>query len=487
MPSVSPSGNTPTGSTTNSSREHSSSAFRESTEFRVNSAAQRSLSQNQTDDSYSSSGYQELKVKLDLLEEQFKKIDDTYTTKSGCDLTDQAENFQSCLLNHLVDGVLKHSKDIKSTESRESETTKTGPEKIANLLEGVVISSINIWQLNSGIDRDFDLVRDFDYIKIGSLIDNLVRLNSNYSLFDNEVKLLLDVQDIQKRLTYAQSQQFDDLSTPNSSRSQIQKQGRSDSIDSGCSVDSNLAKRAENFRNQHAHVKQPLANDNKLEGDKRVAISQLCKLVGEAPVVVLGEGDHGEFALDSIITDSKLPEQLYNAGLRTVVAEHVYPEHVKEIDKLDCSRVFKHLSEKAFGNQSKALNYLQFLRVCIQNGINVLAADTKEIYRPPGSINRYNETDRIELLNENIVSLHNTHKEEGKMLVILGAAHSNSLNAKASRAQMPEEIKPKYDTPGVSQIIPSAREMIVITKRSSEAAEIPLHSIGEGVVFKIEV
>ena len=305
-----------------------------------------------------------------------------------------------------------------------------------------------------------------------------------------EVWLLLDVQDVQKLTSSTLSQQGSDRYTLNSGRSSSQKLVRRDSSDSSKSVDSNIAKQAEEFRAQYLSREKLTPNNNKAEGDLLEANRSLIALIAKAPVVVLGEGDHDEYALDSMIADPKLPEQLFKAGVRTVVAEHIYPEHLTEICKPNCSRVIDHLSKKAFRSQAKVLNYLQFLRLCISNDIEVIPADTKEIYRPSSiDINTYGLTHRLELLNANIVNLHQQNGGKGKMLIILGAAHSNSLNAVASRAQMPGDNKPSYTTPGVTDIIPNAQEMIVVTKRSTEemANRINLFSIGDGFVFQVKV
>ena len=75
------------------------------------------------------------------------------------------------------------------------------------------------------------------------------------------------------------------------------------------------------------------------------------------------------------------------------------------------------------------------------------------------------------------------------MLIILGAAHSNSFNAKASRALLPKEKKPEYLTPGITDVIENAQEIILVQKRSEMEKEqrIPLSCIREGVGFYVNI
>lgn len=473
----------PTGSTPNSSRDPLSSCSGKQSEAKVQDVALAALGRSpDVDDRSSSSANKDLGEQLYQLQARFRVIDDTYFAKTTGDLTDQTDDLQNSLLTHLGKRVLELSSAAATAEARETNT--------ASVLEAAVTSSIKIWQTNRGAEQDIELAKDFNNVRLGSLIDSLVRLSPKYSGLSEEVKLLLDVQDIQKRTSSKLSQQSSDSYTPNSGRSSSQTQGRRDSSDSSKSVDPSIAKRAEEFRAQFQSKADSPSNNNKAEGDSLGASKCLFALVEKAPVVVLGEGDHDEYALDSMIADPKLPEQLFKAGVRTVVAEHIYPEHLAEIWKPNCSRVIDHLSTKAFRSQAKVLNYLQFFRQCISNGIEVIPADTKEIYRPAGTdISTYGLTHRLELLNENIVNLHRQNESKGKMLIILGAAHSNNLNAAASRATMPGDNKPNYTTPGVTNIIPDAQEMIVVAKRSSGemANRIPLSSIRDGVVFQVEV
>ena len=196
-----------------------------------------------------------------------------------------------------------------------------------------------------------------------------------------------------------------------------------------------------------------------------------------------------ESALDAMLRDPNLPDALVRGEVKTVVAEHIYPEHAARLKEIDYSEIATHLTDTAFGNSGKAFNYLQFLRACVDKGIAVIAADTKEIYRPSGvNINTYNQTDRLELLNENIEKLCNTHKAKGKMLIILGAAHSNHLNATESRSQMGIH-QPRYKTLGVTDVVRDSQELIVVTNRPPEEGSdrVSVHSIREGAVFQVEV
>lgn len=190
-----------------------------------------------------------------------------------------------------------------------------------------------------------------------------------------------------------------------------------------------------------------------------------------------------------MIIAPKLPEQLASIGVKAVIVEHIYSEHVSKLQGPDCTEVAKHLTNTAFGNLGKAFNYLQFLRACVANRIEVIAADIKEIYRPSGLNKDTNDvTDRLEALNDNVVGLHEANKNKGKMLIILGATHTNHLNATASRSQMGDN-KPDYITPGVTDVISSSQEFIVVTKRSDEemSTRIPLQSIRNGMVFQVEI
>lgn len=132
---------------------------------------------------------------------------------------------------------------------------------------------------------------------------------------------------------------------------------------------------------------------------------------------------------------------------------------------------------------------IQFLRLCNGTNIKIIAADTQEIYRPVGIDNiKYGLTDRLESLNEKIFGLYHEHKKNGKMLIIVGASHSNHINATASRSGMGES-KPDYKTPGLTDIISDSQEMIVVQKRSETemATRVPLVSIRDGIAFQVEV
>ena len=135
---------------------------------------------------------------------------------------------------------------------------------------------------------------------------------------------------------------------------------------------------------------------------------------------------------------------------------------------------------------------MQFLRACVANAIEGIAADSEEIYRPSGvNKNIYNLTDRLEALNENVVKLNNDYndkEDKGKILIILGAAHTNYLNPGALWSEMELNI-PNYQTPGVTDVIPGSQEFIVVTKRSDEemSKRIPLQSIRKGMVFQVEI
>ncbi len=275
----------------------------------------------------------------------------------------------------------------------------------------------------------------------------------------------------------------------NRSRSSSFEQGKSSSEGSEQSSNEQLEKEAEAYRTKYESATKTKDNKHGVSGNATAATTAVTNLFKKTEVVILGEGSHQEYALDAMIIDPKLPGSLAQLGVKIVLAEHIYPEHADKLLEVNCSDLVKHLTEVAFGSYGKAFNYLHFLRACRSNGIDVIAADTKKIYRPSGvNKNTYGQTDRLESLNSNIVKLYDSHKNKGKMLIILGAAHSNHLNAAESRAKMGVN-KPSYLTPGVTDVIPDAQELIVVTqKQEGQTGDmLPLHSIREGMVFHVEI
>ncbi len=476
MASIPPvSGPQPNGPSSSSSSSASSSTKKvndvalESLASRTGAAAAASSS---SDNQYSS--------ELELLKKKLQKVWPDYMPPATEDLISQSGQILADVRNSLAEKILQQYSTDSTTKSSDAGQIE---------VEKSVTSSIRAWQVYTRKPPANESVRAcFSDESIVEPMYALCSSDSKYSDLAEIAQIMKDLADLVERMNRPSSHLGSSADTPKSSTGTPGgRRGSSEgSIDSS---NSQLEKAAESYRTTNSLLAQNQANGVIDSGAASKSNAKMLGLFYVTDVVVLGEGDHQEYALDAMIIDSKLPETLVQAGVKTVVAEHIYPEHVSKLQGPDCSEVAKHLADTAFGNPGKAFNYLQFLRSCAATGIEVIAADTKEIYRPAGlNIDTYNQTDRLEALNANVVKLHEANKDKGKMLIILGAAHSNHLNATASRAQMGPN-KPNYRTPGVTDVIPEAQELIVVKKRSAEeiSGRIPLQSIRDGMVFQVEI
>ncbi len=412
---------------------------------------------------------------FESLEKKFEALNRDYSLQSKEDcISDKATALQSAVLDFLSTKILSMS----STPSVGSDSQQAN-------LEQAVISSIKVWKNNvDSPTSDPTLAECFADDRIGQLMCALCNTADTDEKLQNIAPILKDSMELVKECIFPSS-----VNTPRSgSRSSADLEG--DKLAT--------TKIAEGYRTQQRDTQLNLDNEITESGQPKDGNSKLLELFNKTSVVILGEGDHDEIALDAMIKDPSLPCALFEKGVKILVAEHIYPEHISNFAKVDCfspednfilgcSEVATHLIRTAFGKERKAFIYLNFLRACSAVGIEVVAADTKEIYRPSGvNISTYNQTDRVDLLNKQILELHGQHIDKGKMLIIVGAAHSNSLNAEASRSQMPEVTKPRYKTPGVTDVISNAQEFIVVQNRTSTEAS-QVRSIKDGMVFKVEI
>ncbi len=263
---------------------------------------------------------------------------------------------------------------------------------------------------------------------------------------------------------------------------------RENTQSSGSSYLDQLCSKAEEYRS--VHKRTYFDNHMVREGSCENALDAISRLFKTSHVVVLGEGSHDELALDAILRAKEgFPSFLKNQGVKTVIVEHVYPIHIEKLTSLEQSELMDHL-EQSFGcNKNKAINFLHFLTGCYEKGIKIVPADTREIHKPSGiNITRYNATHRIENLNHNILTLYKEEKtrNSGKFLIIVGAAHTNSLNAEASRQSIDKETRNTDPTPGITDVLDKAQEIIV--KKYIPDEEGPQEaSIKDGCVFRLKI
>jgi hypothetical protein len=443
---------------------------------RVNNAALGALSQQETPRPLTENNTDHRTTEIEKLSKQFHQIDNTFTSSNVNDFEWRSQELQSAILNYLSGKIL--------------ETPKNSEDSSANskALETAVISSIKLWNLHTETPpTDRLLLLCFDDQHVGEMTHALCSNSEKYNHLHPVSSILISVLDLRKGENVKSSLiSRSSSSIANKSDETSKPIVKNDSLASAGSYDPNLDNFANAYRVSHKDLKLEEANNITQKGTAESAINELIKLYQDSSVVVLGEGSHDEFALDAILAIPSLPDLLFAHNVKIVLAEHIFPEHAKNLLQLDCSEIANHLQNNAFRNLGKVCNYLQFLKACSNRGIEIIAADKKDIYSPRGTnINIYNQLSRLELLNKNIEDLYALHKNKGKALIIIGAAHSNHRNASASRSGMGQN-KPDYSTPGVTDVIDGAQEFIVVKKRP-DAEKIPLSTIRKGMVFEVEV
>jgi hypothetical protein len=186
------------------------------------------------------------------------------------------------------------------------------------------------------------------------------------------------------------------------------------------------------------------------------------RLVGEmaqCDCVVLGDGSHQDSALSQILSTPGLVLHLKTNGLTHVVLEHVYPHHI-ELMRVAPERgvalLRQHLKRCTFPvpeslesrpgapdeerrrketlaaiQKQQVDTYVDFITFCINTpGMCVVAMDSPQLY-----VQRDRSAEgRIKALNVHVTSLVEDIREvpSAKMLVIVGAAHTNSKNSAAA-------------------------------------------------------
>lgn len=183
--------------------------------------------------------------------------------------------------------------------------------------------------------------------------------------------------------------------------------------------------------------------------------------------MVLGEGSHEDNAVAGVLFDIKLIESLKKAGIKIIVTEHLYEEHIQQL-LVDPEKVMEHLDRNAFMRISKehspSKKMVSFLQNCQKQGITVLSLDNKEIYK-------HNKKGRVPLLNYKTLELIEgvDVNSDSKVLVYIGAAHTNHYNDK------------EKETIGITEILPEAEEIII----KYSYCKLDLSSVKNGLVFSV--
>lgn len=244
-----------------------------------------------------------------------------------------------------------------------------------------------------------------------------------------------------------------------------------------------VLEKAKTYREKYADRCSKSANYIPRLGSVSEASQALSEMIKSNQIVVLGEASHDQTCMDKLLRTPCLAKSLQERGINHVFVEHLFPEHLTLLRGADRSaEVLNHLTEALGGKQSKALSRLFFLNSCLENGVTVIPADKKSIYQPSGEdINRYNLNERIENLNDHIVSLvkEKILDSSEKALILVGAAHTNHLNASAIRnagGSLQEDA-----TPGLAEVLPGAREIIIADDGSTTLAV-----VNEGLLFFIK-
>ena len=435
------------------------------------------------DDDFNSSSVEEnkefaQKIKQRLIDfgESLKEFGIEYTHSTGS-LEFDASNLLTTAINHLEDRILR----ISDGSSQVAQASQLPPMTL--LLKEATVSNLKM-KTALRKDEDNDLKPIFADDFISSIMLSLSERHPDYFGCKNEASICQEIYQYYDSTFInpgiSQNVSFTSLS----SRSQESIERASEKFKTDIAE----------YWKQYERTLIKNGNEKTLSGSSDEGISRLLELASDSntSVIVLGEGSHQEYALDQILVHPELPQKLLENGIKVVLAEHIYPEHVNCLREIDCSSVFNHLLSSGFGVSSKALNYVQFLRLCSRVGIEVIAADSVDIYRPQGvKLDNYNVTARLERLNDNISKLVRQNKDKGKILILVGAAHTNHLNADKSRADLDEEVRPTNTTPGIVEIIPEAEELILQTNFNETAAkergQKQLASIKNGSVFRLTV
>lgn len=212
--------------------------------------------------------------------------------------------------------------------------------------------------------------------------------------------------------------------------------------------------------------KRQVATDRGAAGTVAAARTEMFRLLQDHPIMIIGEGSHEDNHTAEMLFDLANIPLLQDAGVSTVYVEHLYETHLESIRSGDLVAAEGHLNAHTYlrvdGTPSPAADFCRFVEACGTAGIHVVSIEDPAIYRHYPDL-------RIPNLNNRAVDIITTlTPPAGKALVYIGAAHTNSHNDLGR-------------TPGLAEVLEGAVEMVVV----GGDFELPIHSVGEGCVFRV--
>jgi hypothetical protein len=230
-------------------------------------------------------------------------------------------------------------------------------------------------------------------------------------------------------------------------------------------TEANYRRDADLYEATYVDRQQPV-NDRTVGGSSVESRLEMFRLIDSHPITIIGEGSHEDnHTADMLFNLDNIP-RLQESGVSHIYVEHLYPEHITDIQEGNLDAARTHLDTRTYMRLGEMTSpsdaFCIFVQGCHEAGITVVSIENHDIYT------HYQEL-RVANLNSRAVDIITREQPpEGKALVYIGAAHTNSHNN-------PGRI------PGLTEVLDGAIEMIVVDADSG----LPIHSVGEGCVFQV--